>query len=236
MVPAGLGTQVVGSILRPASFCGAVGFKPSVGAINRSGSHDHFSQSCQGAIGATLADTWAVLRAIADRAGGDPGFVGLTGDVDFAKRTKPDAARRARNRRLEGHQRRRAQGVCRGQGAARQGRHRAEGPPRRSRHRGGREGDCRRAAADARHQRLGGPLAAQHLRRSRRRRSSAEGAREPAEDRRGDDAGAIRRTADAARGGARGLRQGREQVRRVRHARRLRRGAGGPRARPATRR
>jgi len=89
MVPAGLGTQVVGSILRPASFCGAVGFKPSVGAINRSGSHDHFSQSCQGAIGATLADTWAVLRAIADRAGGDPGFVGLTGDVDFKTRSKP---------------------------------------------------------------------------------------------------------------------------------------------------
>jgi Asp-tRNA(Asn)/Glu-tRNA(Gln) amidotransferase A subunit family amidase len=89
MVPAALGTQVVGSILRPASFCGAVGFKPSVGAINRSGSHDHFSQSCQGAIGATLADTWAVLRAIADRTGGDPGFVGLTGDVDFKQRTKP---------------------------------------------------------------------------------------------------------------------------------------------------
>ena len=79
----------VGSILRPSSFCGAVGFKPSVGAINRSGSHDHFSQSCQGAIGATLADTWLVLRAIADRAGGDPGFVGLEGEVDFAPRTKP---------------------------------------------------------------------------------------------------------------------------------------------------
>lgn len=89
MVPAALGTQVVGSILRPASFCGAIGFKPSVGAINRSGSYDHFSQSCQGAIGATLADTWAVLRAIADRAGGDPGFAGLAGDVNFARRTKP---------------------------------------------------------------------------------------------------------------------------------------------------
>ena len=89
MVPVGLGTQVVGSILRPSSFCGAIGFKPSVGAINRSGSHDHFSQSCQGAIGATLADTWAVMRAIADRAGGDPGFVGLAGDADFARRTRP---------------------------------------------------------------------------------------------------------------------------------------------------
>jgi Asp-tRNA(Asn)/Glu-tRNA(Gln) amidotransferase A subunit family amidase len=89
MVPAGLGTQVVGSILRPASFCGAVGFKPSVGAINRSGSHDHFSQSCQGSIGATLADSWAVLRAIADRTGGDPGCAGLSGDVDFTERSKP---------------------------------------------------------------------------------------------------------------------------------------------------
>ena len=89
MVPVALGTQVVGSILRPSSFCGAIGFKPSVGAINRSGSHDHFSQSCQGAIGATLADTWLVLRAIADRAGGDPGFVGLAGDVNFAARGTP---------------------------------------------------------------------------------------------------------------------------------------------------
>jgi Asp-tRNA(Asn)/Glu-tRNA(Gln) amidotransferase A subunit family amidase len=89
MVPAALGTQVVGSILRPSSFCGAIGFKPSVGAINRSGSYDHFSQSCQGVIGATLADTWAVLRAIADRAGGDPGFAGLAGDVSFARRARP---------------------------------------------------------------------------------------------------------------------------------------------------
>ncbi len=89
MVPAGLGTQVVGSILRPASFCGCVGFKPSVGAINRSGSHDHFSQSCQGAIGATLADTWAVVRAIADRTGGDPGYPGLAGDADLTGRAGP---------------------------------------------------------------------------------------------------------------------------------------------------
>jgi Asp-tRNA(Asn)/Glu-tRNA(Gln) amidotransferase A subunit family amidase len=75
--------------LRPSSFCGAVGFKPSVGAINRSGSFDHFSQSCQGAIGATLADTWTVVRAIADRAGGDPGFAGLSGDVNVSRRNKP---------------------------------------------------------------------------------------------------------------------------------------------------
>lgn len=89
MVPAALATQVIGSILRPASFCGVVGLKPSHGAINRGGSHDHLSQSCQGAIGATLVDAWAVLRAIADRAGGDPGHVGLLGDVDFSRPVRP---------------------------------------------------------------------------------------------------------------------------------------------------
>jgi len=81
MLPAALGSQVVGSIIRPASFCGCVGFKPSVGGINRSGSFDHFSQSCTGVLGATLADTWTVARAITLRAGGDPGYRGLSGPI-----------------------------------------------------------------------------------------------------------------------------------------------------------
>src|SRR5262245_37377657 len=89
MVPAGLGSQVVGSILRPSSFCGVVGYKPSFGGLNRSGSHDPLSQSCAGAPAASLADTWAVTKAIAERAGGDPGFVGVTGEVDFEKRATP---------------------------------------------------------------------------------------------------------------------------------------------------
>jgi Asp-tRNA(Asn)/Glu-tRNA(Gln) amidotransferase A subunit family amidase len=38
ILPAALGTQVVGSTLRPASFCGCVGYKPTFGALNRSGS------------------------------------------------------------------------------------------------------------------------------------------------------------------------------------------------------
>jgi Asp-tRNA(Asn)/Glu-tRNA(Gln) amidotransferase A subunit family amidase len=37
MIPAALGSQVIGSIIRPSSFCGCVGFKPSVGGINRGG-------------------------------------------------------------------------------------------------------------------------------------------------------------------------------------------------------
>ena len=56
-----------------------VGFKPSLGAINRGGSHDGLSQSCHGALAASLADAWQVVYEIAVRAGGDPGFPGLVG-------------------------------------------------------------------------------------------------------------------------------------------------------------
>jgi Asp-tRNA(Asn)/Glu-tRNA(Gln) amidotransferase A subunit family amidase len=72
-VHAALGTQVIGSILRPASYCGCVGFKPTFGALNRGGSFDYFSQSCLGVLAASLADAWQLAGAIAARVGGDPG-------------------------------------------------------------------------------------------------------------------------------------------------------------------
>ncbi len=37
MAPLAFGTQTAGSVIRPASFCGCVGFKPSFGLINRAG-------------------------------------------------------------------------------------------------------------------------------------------------------------------------------------------------------
>jgi Asp-tRNA(Asn)/Glu-tRNA(Gln) amidotransferase A subunit family amidase len=89
MVSAALGTQVVGSILRPASYCGCVGFKPSVGAVNRGGSHDFCSQSAQGVLAATLADAWQVLSEIVARAGGDPGWPGLAGPPSLPPRRTP---------------------------------------------------------------------------------------------------------------------------------------------------
>ena len=82
MLPLALGTQVIGSILRPSSFCGCVGFKPTMGAINRGGSHDGLSQSAHGVLAASIEDAWISLREIADRVGGDPGCAGLFGPAE----------------------------------------------------------------------------------------------------------------------------------------------------------
>ena len=65
---------MIGSTIRPASFCGCFGFKPSVGALNRGGSYDGLSQSSTGVLAASLEDAWQVAYEIAQRAGGDPGL------------------------------------------------------------------------------------------------------------------------------------------------------------------
>jgi Asp-tRNA(Asn)/Glu-tRNA(Gln) amidotransferase A subunit family amidase len=88
-VSAALGTQVFGSIVRPASFCGCFGFKPTVGAINRGGSHDALSQSTHGPIAASLPEAWAVAYEISRRAGGDPGYPGLYGPPTCPTPSKP---------------------------------------------------------------------------------------------------------------------------------------------------
>jgi Asp-tRNA(Asn)/Glu-tRNA(Gln) amidotransferase A subunit family amidase len=89
-VSCGIGTQVLGSILRPSSFCGCFGFKPTVGAINRGGSYDGLSQSTHGPIAATLPEAWRVAWEISQRAGGDPGFPGLYGHAEAPPVMKPD--------------------------------------------------------------------------------------------------------------------------------------------------
>src|SRR5579864_392872 len=81
IVSAGLGTQVISSTVRPASYCGTVGFKPTVNALNRQGSHDYQSQSCNGILGASLEDTWQVAYEIVARVGGDACTPGLQGQI-----------------------------------------------------------------------------------------------------------------------------------------------------------
>jgi Asp-tRNA(Asn)/Glu-tRNA(Gln) amidotransferase A subunit family amidase len=89
-ISCGIGTQVLGSILRPSSFCGCFGFKPTVGAINRGGSYDGLSQSTHGPIAVSLPEAWRVAWEIAQRAGGDPGFPGLYGHAEAPPAMKPE--------------------------------------------------------------------------------------------------------------------------------------------------
>jgi len=76
MVPLALGTQTVGSVLRPAAFCGVVGLKPTYGRISRRGviplawSLDHV-----GILARTVADVAVVLGVLAGHDPVDPGSV-----------------------------------------------------------------------------------------------------------------------------------------------------------------
>jgi Asp-tRNA(Asn)/Glu-tRNA(Gln) amidotransferase A subunit family amidase len=78
MVPAAIGSQVVGSVIRPASFCANWAIKPTIGALNR-GERQGLSHSHLGVHAGSAEDMWRVAIEIALRAGGDPGQPGLYG-------------------------------------------------------------------------------------------------------------------------------------------------------------
>ncbi|MDE0409097.1 MAG: amidase [Alphaproteobacteria bacterium] len=88
MLPAAIGSQVGGSIIRPAGYCGNVALKPSRGAINR-GERQASSQSVNGVHANSIEDMWRVAAEIAKRAGGDPGHRGLSGPADPPPAEKP---------------------------------------------------------------------------------------------------------------------------------------------------
>lgn len=91
MVPLALGSQTVGSTLRPAAYCGIVGFKPTYGRISCEGivplakSFDHVGILCR-----SVADAALCFTVLADGAGVDP-------DAGTARQPEPseDAASRA---------------------------------------------------------------------------------------------------------------------------------------------
>ncbi|HEY1417829.1 MAG TPA: amidase, partial [Myxococcaceae bacterium] len=77
MVPAALGTQTAGSIIRPAAYCGVVGFKPSHGLLSLEGVHPF----------APSLDTLGVLvREVADVA---PLLAGLGAPVEPRPLARP---------------------------------------------------------------------------------------------------------------------------------------------------
>ncbi len=79
MLPVALGTQGGGSTIRPASYCGIYGFKPTLGALSMAGvhtvgpTHDHL-----GILASSLEGIWLVARQISDGATtlGHPGLAG----------------------------------------------------------------------------------------------------------------------------------------------------------------
>jgi Asp-tRNA(Asn)/Glu-tRNA(Gln) amidotransferase A subunit family amidase len=74
MLPLAVGTQTGGSVIRPASFCGVVGFKPSYGLINRCGVKQlSDTLDTVGVFGREVADVALLVAALTGR--GD--FIGV---------------------------------------------------------------------------------------------------------------------------------------------------------------
>ncbi len=71
--PLAFGTQTAGSVIRPAAFCGVVGYKPSYGTIHRSGMK-LMSESLDtiGVIARSVADCALFAGAVVGRDLGDP--------------------------------------------------------------------------------------------------------------------------------------------------------------------
>ena len=88
MVPVAIGSQVGGSIIRPAGYCGNFALKPSQGGLHR-GERQTTSMSTHGPHAGSIEDMWQVAIEIARRTGGDPGYIGLQGPNAPPKAIKP---------------------------------------------------------------------------------------------------------------------------------------------------
>lgn len=87
MVPLAIGTQTNGSVIRPASFCGVYGFKPSAGLIPRTGVLTQSpSFDAVGVFGRTLDDVALLAEVLA---GHDPQ------DASTVRRAAPPLSRLA---------------------------------------------------------------------------------------------------------------------------------------------
>jgi amidase len=96
---AAIGTETNGSIVSPASACGIVGLKPTVGLVSRSGIIPiAASQDTAGPMTRTIRDAAIVLRVLAGRDERDEATAEVPPDleIDFEQRITPAALRGAR--------------------------------------------------------------------------------------------------------------------------------------------
>lgn len=89
MMPAAIGTQVGGSIIRPAAYCGNIALKPTQGGINR-GERQATSMSTHGPHANSFEDMWRVAMEIVSRVGGDRGGPGVLGPMSAPEAVKPE--------------------------------------------------------------------------------------------------------------------------------------------------
>ena len=88
MVPVAISSQVGGSIIRPAGYCGNFALKPSQGGLHR-GERQTTSMSTHGPHAGSIEDMWQVAIETAKRTGGDPGYLGLQGPPTPPQPIKP---------------------------------------------------------------------------------------------------------------------------------------------------
>jgi amidase len=91
---AAIGSETDGSIVSPASICGIVGLKPTVGLVSRAGiipiSHN---QDTAGPMTRTVADAAMILTAIAGRDPRDPATAAQPAPMDYTAVLTKDGAR-----------------------------------------------------------------------------------------------------------------------------------------------
>ena len=72
MVPLAVGTQTNGSVIRPAAFCGVVGFKPSYGLVPRTGIlNQSRALDTVGVMARSIADVALIMESVAGYDEGD---------------------------------------------------------------------------------------------------------------------------------------------------------------------
>src|SRR5437870_7320513 len=95
MAPLALGSQTVGSVLRPAAYCGVVGFKPTHGLVSTAGviplawSLDHVGVFTRGVADAALVFSVLARRNVVAEPGGPPR---LALAPDLLRRASPEIA------------------------------------------------------------------------------------------------------------------------------------------------
>jgi Asp-tRNA(Asn)/Glu-tRNA(Gln) amidotransferase A subunit family amidase len=93
-IPLAIGSQTVGSVLRPAAYCGCVGLKPTYGLISYAGTanlaagFDHL-----GVLSDSVLDAALALRVLAGYDRGDPASIRAPGDDYVAAASTSQAPR-----------------------------------------------------------------------------------------------------------------------------------------------